>query len=126
MAGVGFRWLKAMGRLVLLLLALCALGAQGLYFHIGETEKRCFIPDETMVIGNYRTQMWDKQKEVFLPSTPGLGMHVEVKDAMARWCCPGSMAPRAASLSPPTRPATTRSACTPTPPGWRSSLVASW
>jgi hypothetical protein len=54
MAGVGFRWLKAMGRLVLLLLALCALGAQGLYFHIGETEKRCFIeeiPDETMVIG---------------------------------------------------------------------------
>ncbi|KAM7121418.1 transmembrane emp24 domain-containing protein 4 isoform 1-T1 [Molossus nigricans] len=29
---------------------------------------------------NYRTQMWDKQKEVFLPSTPGLGMHVEVKD----------------------------------------------
>uniref|UniRef100_A0A8C3MSP8 Uncharacterized protein n=2 Tax=Passeriformes TaxID=9126 RepID=A0A8C3MSP8_GEOPR len=58
-------------------------GAQGLYFHIGETEKRCFIeeiPDETMVIGNYRTQLWDKQSESFLPSTPGLGMHVEVKD----------------------------------------------
>uniref|UniRef100_A0A8C0Z586 Transmembrane p24 trafficking protein 4 n=1 Tax=Canis lupus familiaris TaxID=9615 RepID=A0A8C0Z586_CANLF len=72
-----------MGRPALLLLALCAAGARGLYFHIGETEKRCFIeeiPDETMVIGNYRTQMWDKQKEVFLPSTPGLGMHVEVKD----------------------------------------------
>ncbi|KAM6234954.1 transmembrane emp24 domain-containing protein 4 [Porphyrio hochstetteri] len=60
-----------------------AWGAQGLYFHIGETEKRCFIeeiPDETMVIGNYRTQLWDKQSESFLPSTPGLGMHVEVKD----------------------------------------------
>uniref|UniRef100_A0A8D1PUD0 Transmembrane p24 trafficking protein 4 n=1 Tax=Sus scrofa TaxID=9823 RepID=A0A8D1PUD0_PIG len=72
-----------MGLPALLLLALCAAGARGLYFHIGETEKRCFIeeiPDETMVIGNYRTQMWDKQKEVFLPSTPGLGMHVEVKD----------------------------------------------
>ncbi|XP_053856747.1 transmembrane emp24 domain-containing protein 4 isoform X1 [Vidua macroura] len=58
-------------------------GAHGLYFHIGETEKRCFIeeiPDETMVIGNYRTQLWDKQSEAFLPSTPGLGMHVEVKD----------------------------------------------
>ncbi|XP_008967161.1 transmembrane emp24 domain-containing protein 4 isoform X2 [Pan paniscus] len=83
MAGVGARPLRAMGRQALLLLALCATGAQGLYFHIGETEKRCFIeeiPDETMVIGNYRTQMWDKQKEVFLPSTPGLGMHVEVKD----------------------------------------------
>ncbi|KAB1276222.1 Transmembrane emp24 domain-containing protein 4 [Camelus dromedarius] len=72
-----------MGLPALLLLALCAAGARGLYFHIGETEKRCFIeeiPDETMVIGNYRTQMWDKQKEAFLPSTPGLGMHVEVKD----------------------------------------------
>ncbi|KAM9266385.1 transmembrane emp24 domain-containing protein 4 [Morus bassanus] len=64
-------------------LVLAAWGAHGLYFHIGETEKRCFIeeiPDETMVIGNYRTQLWDKQSESFLPSTPGLGMHVEVKD----------------------------------------------
>lgn len=156
---------------------LAAWSAHGLYFHIGETEKRCFIeeiPDETMVIGagrgrgrrglggcvgggeettgdrrvtggtsgvsggdgsdhrapggtgrqwgaprndgggegmerppgtggngtgggwwggvgprsdlpppspgNYRTQLWDKQSESFLPSTPGLGMHVEVKD----------------------------------------------
>ena len=35
-------------------LVLMALGVRGLYFHIGETEKRCFIeeiPDETMVIG---------------------------------------------------------------------------
>ncbi|NXQ50154.1 TMED4 protein, partial [Catharus fuscescens] len=29
---------------------------------------------------NSRTQLWDKQSESFLPSTPGLGMHVEVKD----------------------------------------------
>lgn len=38
----------------MLLLLLCAVGVRGLYFHIGETEKRCFIeeiPDETMVIG---------------------------------------------------------------------------
>lgn len=38
----------------MLLLSLCAVGVRGLYFHIGETEKRCFIeeiPDETMVIG---------------------------------------------------------------------------
>ena len=30
--------------------------AQGLYFHIAETERKCFIeeiPDETMVIGKY-------------------------------------------------------------------------
>ncbi|XP_054043677.1 transmembrane emp24 domain-containing protein 4 [Rissa tridactyla] len=70
-------------RAVLVALVLLAWSAHGLYFHIGETEKRCFIeeiPDETMVIGNYRTQLWDKQSESFLPSTPGLGMHVEVKD----------------------------------------------
>ncbi|CAI5783199.1 emp24 domain-containing 4 [Podarcis lilfordi] len=67
----------------LLVLLAAGRGAQALYFHIGETEKRCFIeeiPDETMVIGNYRTQLWDKQSEAFLPSTPGLGMFVEVKD----------------------------------------------
>ncbi|XP_013931354.1 PREDICTED: transmembrane emp24 domain-containing protein 4 [Thamnophis sirtalis] len=56
------------GRFVALLGALLWAGgvARGLYFHIGETEKRCFIeeiPDETMVIGNYRTQLWDKQAE---------------------------------------------------------------
>ncbi|RXN05374.1 transmembrane emp24 domain-containing 4-like protein [Labeo rohita] len=33
-----------------------------------------------MVIGRYRTQLWDKQAGSFLPSTPGLGMHVEIKD----------------------------------------------
>uniref|UniRef100_A0A8C6SD57 Transmembrane p24 trafficking protein 9 n=1 Tax=Neogobius melanostomus TaxID=47308 RepID=A0A8C6SD57_9GOBI len=54
-----------------------------LYFHIGETEKKCFIeeiPDETMIIGNYRTQLYDRQKEEYLPATQGLGMFVEVKD----------------------------------------------
>ncbi|TRY86654.1 hypothetical protein DNTS_005007 [Danionella cerebrum] len=61
--------------------------SQGLYFHIGETEKKCFIeeiPDETMVIGRYKTQLWDKQSGSFLPSTPGLGMHVEIKDPDAK------------------------------------------
>ncbi|KAE8614956.1 hypothetical protein XENTR_v10008366 [Xenopus tropicalis] len=68
---------------VLLLLAACFGPAFSLYFHIGETEKKCFIeeiPDETMVVGNYRTQMFDKQREDYLPATPGLGMFVEVKD----------------------------------------------
>ncbi|KAK9395299.1 transmembrane emp24 domain-containing protein 4 [Crotalus adamanteus] len=79
----------AAGRFVALLGALLLAGraARALYFHIGETEKRCFIeeiPDETMVIGNYRTQLWDKQAEAFLPSTPGLGMFVEVRDPDAK------------------------------------------
>lgn len=34
--------------------------------------------------GKYRTQLWDKQTNVFLPSTPGLGMHVEIKDPDAK------------------------------------------
>lgn len=54
LAGVWVGRRRAMGLPALLLLALCAAGARGLYFHIGETEKRCFIeeiPDETMVIG---------------------------------------------------------------------------
>lgn len=50
MAGAG----PARPPLLLLLLALCTAVTRALYFHIGETEKRCFIeeiPDETMVIG---------------------------------------------------------------------------
>ncbi|XP_036783689.2 transmembrane emp24 domain-containing protein 9-like isoform X1 [Manis pentadactyla] len=77
--GVG---LSTMVRAFLLLLCFAARGG-ALYFHIGETEKKCFIeeiPDETMVIGNYRTQLYDKQREEYQPATPGLGMFVEVKD----------------------------------------------
>lgn len=43
--------------LPLTVLLLHAGVSRGLYFHIGETEKRCFIeeiPDETMVIGESR------------------------------------------------------------------------
>ncbi|XP_059864260.1 transmembrane emp24 domain-containing protein 9 isoform X2 [Delphinus delphis] len=74
-----------LGRVVRALLLLLWFAARGgaLYFHIGETEKKCFIeeiPDETMVIGNYRTQLYDKQREEYQPATPGLGMFVEVKD----------------------------------------------
>lgn len=43
--------------LVFLVLALSCLHlTHGLYFHIGETERKCFIeeiPDETNVIGKY-------------------------------------------------------------------------
>ena len=47
----------------------CLLGVflipstRGLYFHIGETEKKCFIeeiPDETILIGNYKVQLFDR------------------------------------------------------------------
>nr|XP_061802192.1 transmembrane emp24 domain-containing protein 4-like [Nerophis lumbriciformis] len=70
-----------------ILIAAWIYPSSALYFHIGETEKKCFIeeiPDETMVIGKYKTQLWDKQTNSFLPSTPGLGMHVEIKDPDAK------------------------------------------
>lgn len=43
--------------------------ASALYFHINEGEKRCFIeeiPDETMVMGRYKVQLYD-------PNTKGYG-----------------------------------------------------
>merc|ERR1712126_310323 len=57
--------------------------AQGLYFHIAETERKCFIeeiPDETMVIGNYKLQLYDPRTNGFAPSSPEIGMHVEIRD----------------------------------------------
>lgn len=54
-----------------------------LYFHIGETERKCFIeeiPDETTVLVNYKVELYDPRSGGFMPSSPGIGMHVEVKD----------------------------------------------
>ncbi|CAG0882311.1 unnamed protein product [Darwinula stevensoni] len=54
-----------------------------LYFHIGETERKCFIeelPDDTMVVGNYKVELYDPRSKGFMPSNPGIGMHVEVRD----------------------------------------------
>lgn len=68
---------------VLLALVLCIGFSEGLYFHIRETERKCFIeevPDETLVIGKYKVQVFDKESNDYLPSTQGIGMHVEIKD----------------------------------------------
>ncbi len=57
--------------------------SSALFFHIDETEKKCFIeeiPDETLVIGKYKVELYDQKTDTYLPSTPGIGMHVEVKD----------------------------------------------
>ncbi len=59
------------------------LSVQSLYFHIRETERKCFIeevPDETLVVGKYKVQLFDKDSNDYLPTTHGIGMHVEVKD----------------------------------------------
>lgn len=63
---------------------LCILEfSSALYFHIGETERKCFIedvPDETSVLVNYKVEMYDPRSGRFMPSSPGMGMHVEVRD----------------------------------------------
>ncbi|KFM70239.1 Transmembrane emp24 domain-containing protein eca, partial [Stegodyphus mimosarum] len=54
-----------------------------LYFHISETERKCFIeeiPDETLVVGNYKCELHDPKTGGFMPSSPGIGMHVEIRD----------------------------------------------
>ncbi|XP_064554865.1 5'-AMP-activated protein kinase subunit gamma-1-like [Drosophila montana] len=71
--------------LICLALVLCTLhSACGLYFHILETERKCFIeevPDETTVIVNYKVELYDPRSNGFMPSSPGIGMHVEVRDS---------------------------------------------
>ncbi|XP_030750219.1 transmembrane emp24 domain-containing protein eca [Sitophilus oryzae] len=57
--------------------------SSALYFHIAETERKCFIeeiPDETNVIVNYKVELYDPRTGGFMPSSPGIGMHVEVRD----------------------------------------------
>nr|XP_042913829.1 transmembrane emp24 domain-containing protein eca-like [Parasteatoda tepidariorum] len=68
---------------ILSLLILYLSVASGLYFHISETERKCFIeeiPDETLVVGNYKCELHDPKTGGFMPSSPGIGMHVEIRD----------------------------------------------
>ncbi|RZF47429.1 hypothetical protein LSTR_LSTR007356 [Laodelphax striatellus] len=54
-----------------------------LYFHIGETERKCFIeeiPADTTVVVNYKVEVYDPRSNGFMPSGSEIGMHVEVKD----------------------------------------------
>nr|QBH73343.1 glycoprotein 25l [Essigella californica] len=56
---------------------------QSLYFHIGESERKCFIeeiPDETTVVSHYKVELFDVRTGGYTPPMPGVGMNVEVKD----------------------------------------------
>merc|ERR1712062_269626 len=79
---MAFTWQNMATALVLTFFVSIPL-AHGLYFHIGETERKCFIeeiPDETMVTGNYKVQLYDPRTNGFAPQSQGIGMHVEVRD----------------------------------------------
>jgi len=68
-----------MMKVVLLLFEL----SLGLFFEMNEKETKCFIeelPEETLVIGKYRTQLLDRNLNIYKETAPGVGMHVEVKD----------------------------------------------
>jgi len=74
---------QMLGNMLLFFVFVALPVAQGLYFHIAETERKCFIeeiPDETMVIGNYKLQLYDPRTNGFAPSSPEIGMHVEIRD----------------------------------------------
>ena len=54
-----------------------------LYFQMGEKEKKCFIeevPEETMVTGKYKAQLFDPNTKEYKDSPQGMGMFVEVTD----------------------------------------------
>jgi len=75
--------LQSFAQYSVVLLVLHLYLVSGLYFHIGETEKKCFIediPDDTIVVGKYKVEIFDRQQGKFVPSVSGLGMHVEVRD----------------------------------------------
>lgn len=57
--------------------------SDALYFHIGETDKRCFIeevPDETLLLMHYKLQLHDPSTGGFMETAPGLAMHVDIRD----------------------------------------------
>ncbi|XP_044131453.1 transmembrane emp24 domain-containing protein 11-like [Bufo gargarizans] len=56
---------------------------QSMYYHSFEREEKCIIediPSDMLVTGRYKVQKWDMAQHDFLPSAPGLGMVVTIKD----------------------------------------------
>ena len=69
--------------LAYIVLSACVRTTNSLYFHMGETEKKCFIeeiPEETMVTANYRVQLFDEGTKTYLPASQGVGVQVEIFD----------------------------------------------
>ena len=66
-----------------LLMFFCLINlSSSLYFHIAETERKCFIeeiPDETMVVGKYKCQLYDPNTGGYMPSSPGVGVSLEME-----------------------------------------------
>ncbi|KAM4732044.1 transmembrane emp24 domain-containing protein 9-like isoform 1-T2 [Anableps anableps] len=64
------------------LMNFCLSFVSSLYFHMAEGEQMCFIeeiPADTVVVGDYWTQLYDEQRHEYLPATPDLGMSVAAR-----------------------------------------------
>ncbi|CAL8132444.1 unnamed protein product [Orchesella dallaii] len=71
------------GKLLLVFSLALSTTVHALFFHIAETERKCFneeIPDDTTVIGLYKVQLYDPRTGGFMTSSPQIGMHVVVTD----------------------------------------------
>ncbi|KAM5217616.1 transmembrane emp24 domain-containing protein 9-like isoform 2-T2 [Hipposideros larvatus] len=87
-AGPGRGWGRTRGlglSLPLLLGQLLALmgGGDAFYLEVRELEEKCFIqeiPDGTVVIGNYKTELYDPAMEKYQPSPQWINLFVLVKD----------------------------------------------
>ncbi|XP_023272245.1 transmembrane emp24 domain-containing protein 9-like isoform X2 [Seriola lalandi dorsalis] len=67
---------------VLLLNCFCCF-VSSLYFRLRDAEVKCFreeIPDETLLLGNYQTQVYDQQRAESLPAPRDLRILVVAKD----------------------------------------------
>ncbi|XP_063813197.1 transmembrane emp24 domain-containing protein 11-like [Pseudophryne corroboree] len=67
---------------VIVAFCLCSLG-HAMYYHSAEREEKCVIediPSDMLVTGRYKIQLWDMNQHDYLPSAPGLGMFVTVRD----------------------------------------------
>uniref|UniRef100_A0A8D0NAS1 Transmembrane emp24 domain-containing protein 9 n=3 Tax=Sus scrofa TaxID=9823 RepID=A0A8D0NAS1_PIG len=72
----------ALPLLLALLLALAG-GGDAFYLEVRELEEKCFIqeiPDGTVVIGNYKTELYDPAVEKYQPSPQWINLFVFVKD----------------------------------------------
>jgi hypothetical protein len=64
-------------------LLLVAVDVEGVYFHVREGEVKCFmeeVPDETMVVGSYKTLKHLPDGSYATSAMRGTGMHVRITD----------------------------------------------
>ncbi|XP_029368044.1 transmembrane emp24 domain-containing protein 9-like isoform X2 [Echeneis naucrates] len=81
MAAVGVQLYFLLLLLLLTLFQDCFV--YSLHFHIRDAELKCFreeMPEEVLLVGTYRTQLYDQQRDRYLPAPQDLRMLIVAKD----------------------------------------------